>query len=81
MSDVKGERRPKVTRIFVRDAVHFGGQAKLSMVAGELASVLDRTPGGVLVRYESPDGKGKKERRETFVPDSNIVAMDLEVQG
>lgn len=79
MSDLKPERRPKVTRFFMRDAVFFGGNPKLSFVAGDYASTLERTPGGMLVRYETPDGKGKKERRETFVPDSNIVGMDLEV--
>ncbi len=72
-------KRPKVTRFHVRDAVNYGGMTKLSVSAGDMGAVIERTPGGLLVRYERPDGKGKTEKRETFVPDSNVTSMDLEV--
>lgn len=79
MSDKPFEaKRPKVTRFFVRDAVHLGGSVKQSLSAGELASSLERTPGGILVRYEQPDGKGAKVKRSSFIPDANVLVMDLE---
>lgn len=80
MSDGKTERRPKVLKVDARDAVNLGGDMR-NAIKAELTTSLERTPSGVLVRYEGKDKDGKKTRRETFVPDSNIKSMDLEVQG
>lgn len=81
MSEAKATeaKRPKVTKFYFRDAVHLGGSVRNSIQAGDMASILERTPGGVLVRYETGDGKGGKARRESFIPDSNIASMDLEL--
>lgn len=81
MSDNKQDRRPKVTRLFFRDVVQFGGTTKLSLDVSDkdLRPVIERTPGGLLVKYEAQITVGKTERRETFVPDSNVRCMDLEV--
>jgi hypothetical protein len=78
MSDAKTERRPQVKRFTVRDSVNFGGKTPMTLSAGDLRSIIERTPGGLLVRYETTDATGKHTKRETFVPDSNIVSMDLE---
>lgn len=78
MSDTKEAKRPKVTRFFLQSAVYFGGAVKTGMKAGDMSSVIERTPGGLLVRYVDNDGKGGKAKWETFVPDSNIASFDLE---
>ncbi len=79
MSDTA--KRPRVTRFFVRDAVHFGGTVKNSLSAGDMGAVIERTASGVLVKYEQPDGKGQKAKHETFIPDSNMTSIDLETTG
>lgn len=81
MSDNKQDRRPKVTRAFFRDVVQFGGMTKLSLDLSDkdLRPAFERTPGGLLVKYEAKVSAGKTERAETFIPDSNVRCMDLEV--
>jgi hypothetical protein len=76
--EAKEAKRPKVTRFLTRDVVNYGGVTKNTLNTGDMGAVIDRTPGGLLVRYERPDSKGKMERRETFVPDSNVISIDLE---
>lgn len=77
MSENKAEsKKPKVTRVFPVVPVHLGASVKSSIGVGEYT--LERTQGGVLVRYWVTSSTGKGTRCTSFIPDANIAIMDLE---
>lgn len=86
MSEAKAEaKRPKVLRVMSQVPVHLAGGGGVSSSFGGVPSTaggptyaIERTPGGVLLRYEGGDGTGKKVKRTSFIPDTNIAVMDLD---